>query len=314
MSVLTANQPAIARVRDSSEKRHRRILYLCTAVAILPNLALAIYGWNYYTLDAAHRALSPKHDLLKPGGTIGIRLGIFGALMFLAIFLYAFRKRWAWLGRIGSTKHWLDFHILLGLTAPVVITFHSSFKFGGVAGIAYWIMMTVVLSGIVGRYIYAQIPHSLGNAEMSLKDLQELNHALGARLEAQRLISAKDLEPLLRPPDRARAEAMSTTQMLFVMLESDLSHTFGVWRLRRKALGIFGALYTLGGILPSRNRALEEVIDCAKKQASLSTRILFLSKTQALFRLWHVVHRPFSYSFVVLVCIHITVVLLFGYS
>lgn len=314
MSVLTANQPAFARVKDASEKRHRHILYFAATVAVLFNFALAIYGFDYYRLDAAHRALSPKHDLLKPGGAIGIRLGIFGAVLFLAIFLYAFRKRWAWLGRIGSTKHWLDFHILLGLTAPVIITFHSSFKFGGIAGIAYWIMIAVAASGIVGRYIYAQIPRSLGNAEMSFKDLQDLMHALGKELEAQKLISVRDLGPLFRPLEAASAQRMSAITMLFVMLERDISHMFGIWKLRRKALGVLGTLYTIGGILPSRHRDLEAVIACVKKQASLSTRILFLSKTQELFRLWHVVHRPFSYSFAVLVCIHITVVLLFGYA
>jgi hypothetical protein len=314
MSVLTANPQAIARAKDAAEKRHRQILHLAISAAALLTLALAVYGFNYYRLDAAHRALSPKHELLKPGGTIGIRLGIFGAILFLAIFLYAFRKRWAWLGKIGTTKHWLDFHILLGLTAPVIITFHSSFKFGGIAGIAYWIMMTVVASGVVGRYIYAQIPRSLGSAEMSFKDLQDLILALGKQLETQKLISTKDISPLLRPMDATRAQAMSTMKMLFVMVERDLSHMFGVWRLRRKALGIFGTFYTIGGILPSRNKKLEDVIDCVKKQASLSTRILFLSKTQELFRLWHVVHRPFSYSFAFLVCIHITVVLLFGYA
>jgi hypothetical protein len=39
----------------------------------------------------------------------------------------------------------------------------------------------------------------------------------------------------------------------------------------------------------------------------------FLERVQQVFHLWHVVHRPFSYSFVALVAIHITVVLLLGY-
>lgn len=314
MSVLTASQTAIARAKRASERRHRHLLYFATSVAILLNLALAVYGFDYYKLDAAHRALSPKHDLLKPGGIIGIRLGIFGAILFLLIFLYAFRKRWAWLGRIGSTKHWLDFHILLGLSAPVIITFHSSFKFGGIAGIAYWIMITVALSGIIGRYIYAQIPRSLGSAEMSFQELQDLSQALGKQLEAQRLISSRDLTRLLRPLDTALAQRTSAIGMLFVMFRRDVAHMFGIWRLRRKALGIFGTLYTIGGILPSRHKNLETIIACVKKQASLSTRILFLSKTRELFRLWHVVHRPFSYTFAVLVCIHITVALLFGFG
>jgi len=79
----------------------------------------------------------------------------------------------AWLGRQGNPRHWLDFHVLMGIAAPVLVTFHSSFKFSGLAGVAFWIMVIVALSGFVGRYIYAQIPRSLGFAEVSLKDAKE---------------------------------------------------------------------------------------------------------------------------------------------
>jgi hypothetical protein len=51
----------------------------------------------------------------------------------------------------------------------------------------------------------------------------------------------------------------------------------------------------------------------AREEAALSKRILFLSRTQQVFHLWHVVHRPFSYTFAVLVLIHIGVVLMMGF-
>jgi len=34
-----------------------------------------------------------------------------------------------WLGRcMGNSRHWLDFHVVLGTAAPIIIAFHSSFK------------------------------------------------------------------------------------------------------------------------------------------------------------------------------------------
>ena len=39
------------------------------------------------------------------------------------------------------------------------------------------------------------------------------------------------------------------------------------------------------------------VLNVIKKQAGLARSILFLSKMRKLFELWHVIHRPFSYSF-----------------
>ena len=67
------------------------------------------------------------------------------------------------------------------------------------------------------------------------------------------------------------------------------------------------------GVLRSHHSQVEGVIESLKEEAFLEKKILFLSKAQEVFQLWHVVHRPFSYSFVVLAGIHIVVALLFGY-
>jgi hypothetical protein len=276
-------------------------------------LALAVYGFNYYTLGPAARPLSPKHDLLKPSGTIGLKLGILGMLVFMGIFLYPIRKRWPWLSKKGSARHWLDVHVLLGISGPFIIAFHSSFKFRGMAGMAFWIMTAVALSGVIGRYLYAQIPRSLSAAEMSLKESQELQARLTQQLSGQELISAADLVPLFRLPSPERVRQLPVVVALGYMLALDCGRPFHVARLRLRTLSLGGGLLTLGGILRSRNSRLETVIKTARQQAALSKRILFLSRSQQVFHLWHVVHRPFSYSFAVLACIHIGAVLLLGY-
>jgi hypothetical protein len=69
----------------------------------------------------------------------------------------------------------------------------------------------------------------------------------------------------------------------------------------------------LGGILHTRRAALERAISLASEQAALAKQILFLSKTLRVFHLWHVIHRPFSLSFAILVIIHVTVVISLGY-
>ena len=48
--------------------------------------------------------------------------------------------------------------MIAGITAPIVIAYHASFKFRGIAGVAFWIMLAVAISGVIGRYLYAQIP------------------------------------------------------------------------------------------------------------------------------------------------------------
>jgi hypothetical protein len=45
----------------------------------------------------------------------------------------------------------------------------------------------------------------------------------------------------------------------------------------------------------------------------ISRRLIFLSQAQRVFKLWHVVHRPFSYAFAVLALVHIGVAMLLGF-
>ncbi len=312
MSTRAAAAP-IAPARRDSERGHRIRLYSGYALAIALFLALAVYGADYYTLGAADRPFSPKHALLKPSGAIGVKLGIVGFVMFLVIFLYPLRKHWTWLLHQGNSRHWLDIHVMLGLTAPFVIAFHSSFKFRGFAGIAFWIMVAVSLSGVVGRYLYAQIPRSLNAAEISLRELQERHAELGRNLAAQKLLPADALRALLRLPSPERVEHWPAIVALSYMIFFDVAHIFRVARVRRRALRFGERVTTLGGFVRTGHVDLERAIATAREEAALAKRVVFLDRAQQVFHLWHVVHKPFSYSFALLALSHIVVVVMMGY-
>jgi hypothetical protein len=132
--------------KEASEKRHRTRLLIGWILSMTFVGAFLVYGFDYYTTSWKDRPFSPKHAILRPSGTIGVDMGMLGVLMFFIIFLYPLRKRWGWLGKQGNSRHWLDFHVILGTAAPLVIALHSSFKFGGIAGMAFWIMTAVTLS------------------------------------------------------------------------------------------------------------------------------------------------------------------------
>ncbi|MGC2465348.1 MAG: hypothetical protein WA517_09145 [Candidatus Acidiferrum sp.] len=311
---LTVPRVAAAAKAPNGERIHKLCLKAAYLIAGLLMLAMLVYGFDYYWLSAAQRAFSPKHAYLKPSGTIGLRLGMIGFLMFLLIYLYPLRKKWAWLGRQGKSRHWLDFHVLLGLSAPVVITFHASFKFSGIAGVAYWIMIIVSLSGIVGRYIYAQIPRSLNFAELSFKEAQEQCNALAAQMQALGILTQKDLSGLVRLPNLQQTERMSLITALLKMILFDVAFPFRVWRLRQKMLWSHTrSIFAIAGFRRSPNLSLERAIQLARQQTLISKRILFLSKSHKMFQLWHVIHRPFSYSFALLATIHVVLMLMLGY-
>ena len=84
-------------------------------------------------------------------------------------------------------------------------------------------------------------------------------------------------------------------------------------RLRCDTARLTGASY------PGTNRLYELVvgaqkaINAAAEEAALSKRLLFLSRSQKVFHLWHVIHKPFSYAFAVLALLHIGLQFVLGY-
>jgi hypothetical protein len=73
-SIATSPAASAASMRRPGVALHNFLLYVFVVAGAALTLGLVIYGANYYTLDQAHRVVSPKHPYLKPSGVIGIRL------------------------------------------------------------------------------------------------------------------------------------------------------------------------------------------------------------------------------------------------
>jgi hypothetical protein len=299
--------------REDPEKGHRIRVFLAWMLALAFVLVIASYGINYYTLSASERPFSPKHQILRPSGTIGVKLGMVGVLMFFLIYLYPLRKKWGWLGRMGNSRHWLDFHIVLGTAAPVIIAFHSSFKFGNIAGMAFYSMLMVTLSGFVGRYLYSHIPRSLSAAELSMKEIQEKEEALRKELAEQKATFGFSVDALAELPSPAQLAKTPLIASLLSMFVLDIKRPFKTSLLRLRQAGFGTWVFSGFGLFSTRDMKLERAIRLAQKQASLSQSIAFLSRTQRIFQLWHVIHRPFSYAFAILAILHICLALSMGY-
>jgi hypothetical protein len=299
--------------REDPERGHRMRVFLSWMLALAIVLVIAGYGYDYYGLNAADRPFSAKHQMLRPSGSIGIKLGMFGVLLFFLIYLYPLRKKWGWLARQGNSRHWLDFHIVLGTTAPVIIAFHATFKFSNIAGMAFWSMLAVTLSGFVGRYLYSQIPRNLNAAELSMKEMQDVEESLRKQLAEQKLAFGSRMEMLYDLPTPQDVEHMQMMVALVYMMLIDMRRPFRLSLLRLQATGFGSWVRSCFGFKRTHDLSLERAIGIARKQSALSKRILFLSRTQQVFNMWHIIHRPFSYAFAILALIHISLALYMGY-
>ncbi len=218
------------------------------------------------------------------------------------------------MGRQGNSRHWLDFHVVLGTTAPFIIAFHATFKFGNIAGMAFWSMLLVTLSGFVGRYLYSQIPRGLSAAELSRKELQEKEEIFRKELEEQKRTFGYCIEVLYHLPTPEHVASTPLVEALFSMILIDFKRPFQASLARLQAVGFGTWLFSFCGLRHTPDRKLERAIEVAQTQAALSKRVLFLKRTQQVFQLWHVIHRPFSYAFAILAMLHIGIALLMGYG
>ncbi|MHB8875986.1 MAG: NAD(P)-binding domain-containing protein, partial [Myxococcaceae bacterium] len=144
-------------------KGQRNLALVLLAVGLATVAVLAVVGAGYYPLTRLERLRSPLHAFLRPSGPWGHGVGIVATLFMLSNFLYPIRKRWGRLKGAGPIRRWLTFHQFVGFMSPVVIAFHAAFQSNNhVATATTLSLLIVVLTGVVGRFVYGMVPTSDG--------------------------------------------------------------------------------------------------------------------------------------------------------
>lgn len=268
------------------------------SVVLLVTAYMAYTGYSYYQLPEEERFYHPQHAWFKPSGAYGHGIGILGTFMILfGVVLYIARKRYNFMSKQLRLKYLLEFHIFLCTLGPILILFHTAFKFGGLVSVAFWSMVAVVASGVIGRFIYIQIPRTIEGRELSLNEVKGMRAELVETLKGRAHLD-ETLIALITGSQEGSGNG--STSKSFLVRYSD----------ERKVLA---AIRTN---LRQRNVAKEErqwVIQTVKEEFAISHRIGRLQTMQQLFKYWHVAHLPFALIMLIVLIIHVAVTLAFGY-
>ncbi|WP_455210729.1 hypothetical protein [Kaarinaea lacus] len=123
-----------------------------------------------------------------PEEGFGYWIGLTGGVMMLLAFAYTAFKYVAKLRTRAIMKHWLTIHIFFGIAGPVLILVHSTFHIGSLnGGIALVSMVLVLVSGIMGRFLYSRTHYGLGGRKARAKDLQVMLKLAGHKIRSERL-------------------------------------------------------------------------------------------------------------------------------
>lgn len=312
-SVSMSTRPGLARRAQPAQLagdtvRPRRWGFgFCFTLLVVTYLSLLAYlllwGGSYYSTSLPERHVHPNHLALKPSGYVGHPLGILGTVMMLLIFVYSLYKRSKTLQKLGTQAQWLQVHIFLGLAGPVLVTFHTGGKLGGIISVAFYSMWAMVASGFIGRYLYAKIPRTLQGNKMTLK---EMENQLTEMVEALRSKERKEevLEGIERFLARTRRQRGGLFRALGRVLLDDARlpvNAYQIWRILR-----------IDRTLSMKDRL--KMSRLVLRQQRLLNHLAVLDAIQQLFSYWHVFHKPFTILTFVIVSLHVAVALYLGYG
>jgi thioredoxin reductase/Pyruvate/2-oxoacid:ferredoxin oxidoreductase delta subunit len=274
-------------------------LFGAAAIAAL----VAAWGYlhrDYYALDAAHRLLHPDHGWLRSARSVGLGLGIGSALAISVNLLYLVRRnlRIEW----GSLRIWMTVHVATGVTALLLALVHGGFQprvtTGGRALAALGVL---VVTGAIGRYLYAFVPRAASGRELALEEVQSRLAALDREWEGD--------HPEFRDRVRARvAELVAATHFsrgLLARLSGVLSSGFAL----RRALRELRAVGASEGVPAGRVDAL---LVLARRSHRAALAATWLEELRALMATWRYLHRWVALLMVILVVVHVFMALRYG--
>lgn len=284
-----------------SGNTHKLFLSTLIGIVFFTTILLIYNGISYYNESLEERVYHPNHLLLKPSGVMGHGMGILGSfLMITGMLSYMARKRYRFMSRWGILKHWLEFHIFLCTLGPVLILFHTAFKFGGLVAISFWSMVAVFISGIIGRFIYIQIPRSIEGRELSLSEVKAMKSDVAGIIRNTHDLDAESYDILVESIKR----------------KVELHRSNPVVRYIAKYLDDRKSLHKVRMALKRNNLPEAEnnkVLALVKDDIAINRRIERLDTMHNLFKYWHVAHLPFALVMLIIMTIHIAITIVFGY-
>jgi hypothetical protein len=246
----------------------------------------------------------------SPASGIGYNLGLAGSLMMLSLLLYPLRKYWGRMHNYGSMKVWFIVHVVFGVLGPILVLFHTGFELRSFnASVAFWSMVTVFVSGVMGRFLYVHIYKGLGGRH---SNLYELEGYLESR--ADKAVHALDLAPHARDLlDDFRRQAFSRDSAALDQLKRFVvvswrrqrvvnqaqSQVRKILRIHAKNQGWSQAKYI------GEAQGICDLIDEYARAVDLTSRLAFWERLLAW---WQLAHAPVVYVLALSAIAHVVAV------
>ncbi len=240
----------------------------------------------FMVLIAEALVLAVAYGVMQPASSsvFNVVIGTIGLASMVIMLVYSIARRSRGLRSMARLSTWLHLHIFLGLQGVLLVFFHCTpmlYREGHAAllnpGILNLLAVIVAFfSGIFGRYLYAQVPKTLGGQHLAIAALDE------------------ELAELSDLPKEVHAlwAAAPAHGGVFAIVGSDVKRRSALRQLR-------------GMSLPADVHAL------AARRVTLEWQKAVLGGAQGVFRLWILLHRPLAIAMSFLSAVHMALAFMF---
>lgn len=248
--------------------------------------------------------------LFTAGDDLGYGLGVAGGTLMLLLLLYPARKYLRVMRNAGHVKGWFWFHMISGIAGPWLILVHSTFRIGSLnAGVALFSMVIVVMSGVVGRFLFVRVQQQLGGGQASLQQRREKLGLAGTEARSM-LAFAPEIEQRLRAFERRElpdgdAIRVPLWQLLAVPLRHGLERQRCQAALQARLAEQAAAEGWSPEALAQRQRRARRLL---RRYFEAVLRVAHFSLFDRLFALWHVAHMPFVVLLAISAVVHVVAV------
>ncbi len=272
------------------------------SVAVLLALGVVvamIWGAPYYTTPRAARLDHPLHGLFKPGGPVGLWLGIIGATLMTAMLSYSVRKLLLPFEWLGAPMLWFRFHVVCGILGPIYIVLHSAWLLPeGYIATGFWCMILVALSGVFGRYVYGHFPRTAAGRSQGINDGEKSLMSLKEELVSQtRGSNAEALQEAVKLSQQPNVEVHSILSWFVLHVRTDLRANLVGFKLARS------------GLPPQVQRSAHEGLTA---QLKARRNLAGWQVSAKLFRWWHLFHEPLAQAMYLIAALHILEAIIIG--
>jgi len=271
--------------------------FLAVFVEVMLRWFMPTWSASYYLmrLEGIEAALAEMNVSYLAGTKLALTCGYVGTALMVLSMAYLLQRRFGWFGKTATNQFWLDVHLMTGFVGPLFILLHSALRLTTWVSIPFWSMTAVVVSGVLGRYLYTLVP-----SLTSKHDLEILDHRRAITELAKDHAAAGDYAYQLMDREAQRSAAaweIGLVPLLVWVMADDLRRMWTRGRDRR----------ALGRLAPSR---------IARQIARRIDRVVFFERRKelaprgkSLLRSWKRVHVPFSVVLLVTMVAHIVIAL-----